>query len=33
MSVKEVAEEAGISWITARKYLNELVRKGIVGRK
>lgn len=30
MSAREVSEKAGISWVTARKYLRRLAEKGLV---
>jgi len=32
LSTKQVSEEAGVSWTTARKYLNRLSRKKKVSR-
>ena len=31
LSIKEIANRAGVSWVTARKYLKKLAAEGIVG--
>lgn len=30
MSIKEIADKAGISWVTARKYLIKLEKEGVI---
>ena len=33
MSIKEVAEKANISWVTARKYLEKLIKDGVIEKE
>jgi len=33
MSIKEVADKAKISWVTARKYLEKLFKNGVIEKE